>query len=171
MPTDNIVAADASLEDIAQVVDQIVVANVAPSPDNRVIVVNRADLNYRIPEAWSFGVVDDDVLDLAVLWSPLPLAVVGATIGERRAPLGSCNDRRSAQCATVGGSFDVLQRRSAGRVDVAEGEARKVDLVAVGVQASVANELRPVGHHQLPECASIPVGWTRIDIARSNDPR
>ena len=67
MPADNVFAADASLEDAAVVTDKVVVADVAPTLFDRVVVVDRTDHAERFGVVLRRCVMDDHLCNGAVL--------------------------------------------------------------------------------------------------------
>src|SRR5699024_9647235 len=85
--TNDVDAARATLVDVAEVIDEEVVADVAPAAADGVVVVDRAKLDEWIPEAGRVRVVDDDVLAGAILGGPAVGAGVNAAVGESSAPL------------------------------------------------------------------------------------
>src|SRR5204863_8027355 len=78
---DDVVATGATGPDVAVLVDEVVVANVAPASGHGVEVVDRADRGRDVGAAVvTGGVVDDGLLHALVLRRPVQERLVGAPV-------------------------------------------------------------------------------------------
>src|SRR6185503_15502477 len=78
---DDVVAPGATGPDVAELVDEIVVANVAPPAGDRVEVIDGADRGGNVgPAVIGDGVVDDRLLHALVLGHPLHERLVRAPV-------------------------------------------------------------------------------------------
>ena len=128
------VAALAAGPHVAELVDDVVVANVAPAACHRVVVVDRADRGGDVRAAVvGDGVVHDRLLHGVVARHPLHEPLIGRPIGAREDPRGA--DRRRARDGWIGerardvlrGAGDVVEKardRAGVEIgDVHEGDA------------------------------------------------
>src|SRR5215216_6412245 len=106
VPADDVVAAVPTFVDVAHVVDEVVVPDVAPTPGDRVVVVNRANGHERILEVWRYRMMDYRVLDFLIFrrpldWTTRVLALVSVSLV--CAPHFAGDDRRFLDARIEGG--------------------------------------------------------------------
>jgi hypothetical protein len=164
MAADDAIAAGPAFVDVAPVVDQRVVPDVAPAAGDGVVVVDRADRHQRILEVCRIGVVDDRVGDGRVLRCPdLPAVLEAETLVG--AP-GSAVD--IARIARDRGRRCLLSRvhrtRSGRDVDDFPGKPAERRRRTVGIERAVADEGGVAGDDQRPVAAAVLAGAAAVAV-------
>ena len=170
---DDVGSAEAAFIDHAHLVDQIVVADVAPTAIEGVIGVNAADRVAAVGFVQGFRMVNDDVLD----GSGIPAARRCRRRRLTRSVAGSPNRRaRRSSVAATGAARRRTRTRAelgpAGGVD--EKELKPADRrgIALTVEKPVAHVIRAAEKDQLGEDAPIAVGPAAVlDRGRGLDRR
>ena len=142
MPADHISTADASLINVAELVDQVVVPNVMPAARDRVVVVDRPNCLEWILRIRGFRVMDDGMLDELILLQP-PLAVFLESKRLVRSPFRAADERRGRR-DVVGGlggdrRWEIGGRWSGTRIDEGERQSRDHRWVTFTIDRAIAN--------------------------------
>src|SRR5207249_4411238 len=108
---DDVVAALPTGPDVAELVDDVVVANVAPAARDRVVVVDGADrCRDVVPAVIRDRVVDDELLHLLVARRPVHEAFVRGPLLAREDPRGAGGRGLRVGAREVGkGAGDVVE--------------------------------------------------------------